>query len=251
VFDLDEPLHLDEAGRPAPDAEQIEALAAEAAVVLAGNDALAAWARERGAKDVRVQPTPVDTDVFHPPVRPAAHDGAGVVGWIGTPAASGPLRALRAALGRLGHRRRYALRIVGAGDAVEVPGVRTVQRPFDADDEAEEYRASDVGIRPSADDPRSLARTPFETLAFMASGAVPVVSPVGADAVVVADGVRGFHARTDEEWVDRVDRLLSDPELRAEMSVRCRAFVEHEYSVRALQRPFVDAVLAAAATRRG
>ena len=40
-----------------------------------------------------------------------------------------------------------------------------------------------------------------------------------------------------------------DPELRAEMSVRGRAFVEERYSVRALQEPFAQALLDAAGRR--
>jgi glycosyltransferase involved in cell wall biosynthesis len=243
VFDLDEALHLGEDASPDADA-----LAAGAAVVLAGSDALAEWARARGAKDVRVQPTPVDTDVFHPPAKPTI-GGAGIVGWIGTPETSRFLRPLRAALGRLGHLRRYTLRVVGAGAPVEVPGVNTVERPFDAEDEPEEYRALDVGLFPSPDDEESRCRPAYEALACMASGAVPVVSPVGETAKVVAHGVRGFHATTDEEWVGCVDKLLQDPELRVETSVRGRSFVEAQYSVRALQGRFADALFDAAKSR--
>jgi len=228
------------------DPREIEAIAAGATVVLAGNETIAEWARNVGARDVRVQPTPVDTDVFRPPSVPAAHDGACVVGWIGSPTAAYCVRSLRAALGRLGHRRRFELRIVGAGESVEVPGVTTVERAWNLDSEADEYRALQVGLYPLPDNDWTRGKCGYKALAYMASGAVPVVSPVGASASIVEHGVRGFHATSDDEWVEHVDRLLRDPELRAEMSVRGRAFVEEKFSVRALQAPFAQALLDAA-----
>jgi len=228
------------------DPAEIEAIAVGAAVVLAGNETIAAWARARGAHDVRVQPTPVDTDVFRPPLAPSPATGGGVVGWIGSPTAAYCVRSLRAALGRLGHRRRYVLRVVGAGEPVEVPGVTTVERAWNLDSEADEYRALDVGLYPLPDNEWTRGKCGYKALAYMASGAVPVVSPVGASAEIVAHGVRGFHATSDEEWVEHVDRLLADSELRAEMSVRGRAFVDQMYSVRALQGSFAQALLDAA-----
>jgi len=262
VYDFDDAVYLsprdyvdaDETSRgrmaTGKDPREIEAIATGATVVLAGNETIAAWARDRGARDVRVQPTPVDTDVFRPPLVPAAHGGGGVVGWIGSPTAAYCVRSLRAALGRLGRRRRYELRIVGAGEPVEVPGVATVERAWDLDSEADEYRALQVGLYPLPDNEWTRGKCGYKALAYMASGAVPVVSPVGASAAIVEHGVRGFHATTDDEWVGHVDRLLGDPELRAEMSVRGRAFVEEKFSVRALQESFAQALLDAAGRRR-
>lgn len=260
VYDFDDAIYLSprdfvgegEASRErmsaSKDPSEIEAIVAGARIVLAGNETIAAWARARCA-DVRIQPTPVDTDVLHPPLRPASPDAPGVVGWIGSPTAAYCIRSLRAALGRLGHRRRYELHVIGAGEPVEVPGVRCVERPWNLEDEAEEYRALQVGLYPLPDNEWTRGKCGYKALAYMASGVVPVVSPVAVNAEIVEHGVRGFHARTDDEWVEHTDRLLGDPELRASMSVRGRAFVEEKFSVRALQEPFAAALLDAAGRR--
>lgn len=261
VYDFDDAIYLSprdyvDAGETSraqmatgKDPGEIEAIVAGATVVLAGNETIAAWARAR-CQDVRVQPTPVDTDVFHPPTRPENHASAGVAGWIGSPTAAYCLRSLRTALERLGRRRRYTLHVVGAGEPIDVPGVATVGRAWNLDDEPEEYRALTVGLYPLPDNDWTRGKCGYKALAYMASGVVPVVSPVGVNAEIVEHGVRGFHARTDDEWVDHVDRLLADPELRAEMSVRGRAYVEANYSVRALQRPFAQALRDAAGKRQ-
>jgi glycosyltransferase involved in cell wall biosynthesis len=228
------------------DPGEVSDLAAGAAVVLAGNETIAAWARERN-RDVRVQPTPVDTDVFRPPLRPGGGDG--VVGWIGSPTAAYCIRSLRGALTRLAGRRRFTLHVVGAGERVDVPGVTSVERAWDLAREADDYRELAVGLYPLPDNEWTRGKCGYKALLYMASGAVPVVSPVAVNAQIVEHGVRGFHATSDDEWVAHVDRLLGDPELRAEMSVRGRAFVEERYSVRALQEPFAQALFDAAGRR--
>lgn len=228
------------------DPRETEDLVASADLVLAGNARLAEQARAWNP-NVRVQPTPVDTDVFRPPLRPSEPDAAGRVGWIGSPTATYCLRSLRAALGRVGHRRRYTLLVVGAGEPIEVPNVTVQQHDWKLEREAEDYRSLDVGLYPLPDNEWTRGKCGYKALVYMASGAVPVVSPVGVNVDLVEAGVRGLHARDDDEWVGAVDRLLNDPEERAEMSVRGREFVERNFSVRALQAGFVAALRDAAA----
>jgi glycosyltransferase involved in cell wall biosynthesis len=229
------------------DPAEVEDLVAGAAVVLAGNETLAGWAREHNPR-VRVQPTPVDTDVFRPPTRPREIESSGVVGWVGSPTATYCLMALRAALGRVGHRHRYALRVVGAGERIEVPGVPVRQSPWQLDTEVDDYRSIDVGLYPLPDNEWTRGKCGYKALVYMATGAVPVVSPVGVSEEIVEHGVRGFHASSDDEWAESIHRLLEDRELRTEMAVRGRAFVEERYSVRALHDGFVRAVRDAVGT---
>ncbi len=230
------------------DPGEIPELVTAATVVLAGNETLAAWARGLSG-DVRVQPTPVDTDVFRPPERPRATDATPVVGWIGSPTATYCLMSLRAALGRVGHRHRYSLEVVGAAETIAVPGIPVRHDDWRLADEAEAYRRLDVGLYPLPDNEWTRGKCGYKALVYMASGAVPVVSPVGVGRTIVEHGVRGFHASDDEGWIDAVSRLLGDPELRAEMSVRGRAYVEEQFSVRALHPGFVQALRDAAESR--
>jgi glycosyltransferase involved in cell wall biosynthesis len=76
----------------------------------------------------------------------------------------------------------------------------------------------------------------------MALGIPPVVSPVGVNTSAVRDGINGFHARTEEEWVDRIALLLSDESLRHRMGIEARRTVEQSYSHR-VHAPRVARVL--------
>jgi len=62
---------------------------------------------------------------------------------------------------------------------------------------------------------------------------VPVVAAaVGVNREIVVDGVNSFLASTPEEWVEKLGRLLADPDLRARMAVAGRRTIEERYSLR-------------------
>lgn len=223
------------------DPGEVRALIAAAPMVLAGNATLAAAAGEWNS-NVRVLPTPVDTDRFHPPLRPRAHDELPEVGWIGSPTAAYCIRGLAGALTALGRRRRFVVRVTGAGEPLVLTGVDVHDLDWSLETEAAEYRRLTAGLYPLPDNPWTRGKCGYKALVYMASGAVPVVSPVGVNAELVEHGVTGFHAATEDEWVDALDTILADPELRATMSVKARAHVEEHYSVRACQATLVAAL---------
>ncbi len=236
------------------DPDEVASIVEAADVVLAGNETLAAWARERSS-DVRVQPTPVDTDRFRPRIRTAEATESRspvvspVVGWIGSPTATYCLTALGGALTRVASDHRFELCVVGAGEPVTMPGVTVDQHDWDLDAEAAQYASLDVGLYPLPDNEWTRGKCGYKALVYMACEVVPVVAPVGVSRELVEPGVRGFHATDDDEWVESVSTLLADPDLRRRMGVAGREYVEEHYSVRALEAPFVRAVVDAAGKR--
>jgi glycosyltransferase involved in cell wall biosynthesis len=67
-----------------------------------------------------------------------------------------------------------------------------------------------------------------------------VVSPVGANSVVVDHGVNGFLCAAPDEWKIALDKLLTDVQLREEFGQKARHKIEDSYSVKATQQSFFD-----------
>jgi glycosyltransferase involved in cell wall biosynthesis len=211
--------------------------------VTVGNETLAGFAR-RHASAVTVIPSTIDTEAYV--VRERAPNTWPVVGWTGSVTTLPYLRLLAGALARLRKQVDFELRVIGG--ELEMPGVNVRSVPWRAETEAEDLRPLDVGLMPLPDDEWTRGKGGMKALQYMGLGIPPVVSPVGANATIVEDGVSGFHARTEDEWVDRIASLLRDPERRRRMGAAGRRTVEEGYSA-AVQAPRMARVLREAAGR--
>jgi glycosyltransferase involved in cell wall biosynthesis len=217
-----------------------------ASLVLAGNAHLAEWA-EQYCGNVHVMPSTVALREYR--VRPAyALSGEAVVGWTGSHSSVQYLRLIQAPLVRL--RRKWPFRLVLVGvSGFTMPGIDVECRPWSAATEAQDLWDFDVGIMPLPDEPWARGKCGMKAIQYMAVGVPAVVSPVGANRTIVRDRIDGYHAATDDEWVDRLERLLADAELRGKLGAAARASVETHYSAEA-QAPRVAALLKGLTERR-
>jgi glycosyltransferase involved in cell wall biosynthesis len=204
--------------------------------VIAGNDYLAAYAR-RFSDAVTVIPTCVDTTKFVPSPDAFSTNGSNrsrepVVGWIGSPTTAFYVRGLANVFRRVRERHPFVLRVSGAGEPLNVPGVPTEQPAWTLAREVELFNTCDVGVYPLADDEWSRGKCGFKAIEFMACGVPVVASAVGVNREIIEDGVNGFLASSEAEWVEKLGRLASDPELRRRFGQAGRRTIEERYSLR-------------------
>jgi glycosyltransferase involved in cell wall biosynthesis len=242
VFDFDDAISL----RSVSDANQlIAALKQPGKVasiirhsdhVIAGNEYLADYAR-RFNPTVTMIPTCVDTDRFVPAVTAVQPDAAIpardlVVGWIGSPTTALYIRGLASVLRRVRERHPFVLRVSGTGEPLTIPGVEVDNRTWSLQGEVELFNTCDVGVYPLVDDEWSKGKCGFKAIQFMACGVPVVAAAVGVNRTIVRDGTNGFLASTEDEWVEKLSRLLSDAALRRRLAVAGRRTVEEGYSLR-------------------
>lgn len=207
VFDFDDAIHLQ---RP----EAIAEICRLATRVIAGNERLAAWARQHTSR-VSVVPTPVDTDRWTPGTR----DGRTVV-WTGS---RENLPALKAIRGRI----RAPLRVVCNAR----PDFECEYVPWSRETEVEALRGAAVGIMPLPDDDWNRGKCGFKLLQYLACGLPVVASPVGVNAEIV-----GTCGVATEDWEDGIARALTMD------GAASRARAESVYSVAAVFPRWWEAV---------
>jgi len=238
VFDFDDAIFLpsvSDANRLISALKQpgkVATIIRQSAHVVVGNEYLASYAR-RFSNAVTVIPTCVDTAKFIPG---SPRDGAKasrdpVIGWIGSPTTAFYVQRLTEVFQRVRERHPFVLRISGTGEPIQVPGVVTENAPWSLGDEVRLFNTCDVGVYPLADDEWSKGKCGFKAIEFMACGVPVVASAVGVNREIIQDGVNGFLASTDDEWVDKIGRLLVDRDLGRRLGAAGRRTVEDRYSL--------------------
>lgn len=214
--------------------ERLDRLMEGAALVVVGNNYLAAHAREAGASRVEVTPTSIDLD--HYPIRPVAPPLPRLkeilprIVWVGSPTTARYLELLREPLQTLAVRHSFVLRLIGC-DAVDIPGVQVEAMPWTEATEFDNISACDIGAMPLLDSPWEQGKCGYKLIQYMACGLPVVASNVGVNSEIVQPGKNGFLAGTSAEWVNTLSELLDSHDLRYAMGRAGRASVESTYCI--------------------
>lgn len=93
----------------------------------------------------------------------------------------------------------------------------------------------DIGVMPHLSDGEwNQNKTALKNLEYMACGVATVVSAFGEMPYIFHDGVNGYLAKNEEEWVEKLEKLLSNKELRAKMGRAGQKTVQENYSYEAM-----------------
>ena len=98
----------------------------------------------------------------------------------------------------------------------------------------------DIGIMPLPDDEWAKGKCGFKGLQYMAMEIPSVMSPVGVNTEIINDGVNGFLASTEEEWIEKLSLLIESPELRRKFGVKGRQTVVENFSVDSQKQRYLD-----------
>lgn len=196
--------------------------------VMAGNPYLADYARRVNDR-VTIVPTTIDTDKYS--VRTEKIQDLPVIGWTGSYSTVQHLDTLRSALQKLSATDSFRLRVIGT-PTYELQGVEVEAMPWRADTELEDLCAVDIGVMPLPDDAWSKGKCGLKALQFMALGIPTVCSPVGVNTDIIQEDENGLLAASEDEWVEKLSRLLRSKQLRQRLGKAGRETVERQYSAK-------------------
>ena len=197
-------------------------------MVFAGNRYLAEYAAAYN-DNVHVVPTTLDTTSHAP--RPHAPRDRICIGWSGSYSTIPYFDGLTPALARLKDRFGERVYFKVMGDAqYDNPTLGVKGLAWREAAEVEDTSELDIGLMPLPDDPWTRGKCGFKALLYMSLAIPPVVSPIGVNADIVEDGVNGFTATTDDEWVAKLSTLIEDAKLREQLGKRGRETVVERFS---------------------
>lgn len=207
-------------------------------MVIAGNAYLSGFAKNYN-RNVRIIPTTIDTQAY--PFTEKTNVEKVAIGWSGSFSTIIHFEFILGALERL--KEKY-------GDKVcfKVIGDETFRHqklnirglPWRKDSEIQNLSEFDIGIMPLPDDEWTKGKCGLKGLQYMALGIPTIMSPVGVNADIIQDGVNGYLADKEDEWVEKASLLVDSPELRKSIGLKGRKTVEKHYSVEANKARYLE-----------
>ncbi len=164
------------------------------------------------------------------PVNSYSNDRPLTLGWSGSHSTAPYLRLLTSPLLELSKRHRFRLKVIG-DPSFQIAGLDVVAQSWSEPTEVHDLQEIDIGLYPLPSEEWVLGKSGLKALQYMSLGIPTVATAIGANDRVIEDHVSGFLVRTDAEWVDRLERLLTDPGLRRKIGTAARERVVKHYSV--------------------
>jgi glycosyltransferase involved in cell wall biosynthesis len=261
LFDFDDAVWLRDsfAGQPLQSKPRLRRFAGMMRMmdaVIAGNEFLAEQARSFLPSDrVHVIPTCIDVQrypmaehkrrcVRGPALRRSSEFHANAVlrnptrqsdsvqlVWIGSASTLQGLEQQRELLEEIGRKGPHISLKLICDQFLKLQNLRVMPSTWSEETEAAELAAADIGIAWMPDDDWSRGKCGLKVLQYMADGLPVIANPVGVHNEMIRHGENGYLANSPAEWVEAIDTLAHDPELRLRMGRAGRQRVEQEYSV--------------------
>lgn len=193
-------------------------------LVIAGNSYLARHALKFNP-DVEILPTGLDTKTYRVKAKPSG-DGKVRLVWIGSKSTLGYLEDIKPALEEVGSRfNNVVLRIICDG-FFDLENMAVEKCIWSLENQAKYLATADVGLAPLPDNRFTRGKCGFKILQYQAAHLPVITSPVGVNAEYVTDGITGYLASDNNQWVDRISELIEDAELRKQMADASQGHVE-------------------------
>jgi len=108
--------------------------------------------------------------------------------------------------------------------------------------EIEELNKIDIGIMPLPNDLWSKGKCGFKGIQYMALEIPTVMSPVGVNTDIIEDGINGFLADTESEWIEKLSLLIESEGLRKKIGVEGKNTIEQKYSLNSQKQILLEAL---------
>jgi glycosyltransferase involved in cell wall biosynthesis len=246
VFDFDDAIWLNDTSQGNSNLQWLKkpektgTIISLADLVIAGNQYLADYARSFSEK-ILIIPTTIDTGYHQPLAKPSTAPIC--IGWTGSSTTIKHFQEALPILVKLKERynSHVTFKVIVDVD-LEWPELGIKSTQWNAFTEIDELNTIDIGIMPLPDDPWSKGKCGFKGIQYMALEKPAVLSPVGVNLDIIEDGVNGFLATTETEWVNKLSLLIDSKELRHKIGKAGRQTIVTGYSLDSQKKVLADAL---------
>jgi glycosyltransferase involved in cell wall biosynthesis len=182
--------------------------------------------------NVTTIPSPIDMTLY--PLKKYSEKNDNItLGWIGATGSIHYLEKMKPVFEALGKKYEDLRLKIICDTFFDCDNITVEKKLWCEQEEVADIQSLDIGLMPLMDDPWSHGKCGLKILQCLAVGVPVVCSPAGINKEIVEDGVHGFWANTQEEWIEKLEILINDHDLRKRMGMEGRKRVIEHYSLKA------------------
>jgi len=184
--------------------------------IMVANDFLLQKVKQSNSNCIKV-PTTIDLDDYSEKVE---KNSVFTLVWIGTPVTYRYIESHSEIFRELATKIDYELCIIASEELKSrtIDGVNMNFVEWSPESEVYYLKHGHVGIMPLDDDAFSQGKSAFKLIQYLASGLPLVGSPVGENNRVIKENENGYLVSTKEQWIDKIEMLYQDHELREQLA---------------------------------
>lgn len=206
-------------------------------LVIAGNQYLKDYALKFN-KNVIIIPTTIDTSEYKK--SQTIKSDKICIGWSGSITTIQHFQIAIPFLKVIKERYKDKIHIKVIGDSsyvnyeLDIKGIK-----WNKESEIDELSSFDIGIMPLPDDKWAKGKCGLKGLQYMSLEIPTIMSPVGVNTEIIENGVNGFLANSNEEWIEKLSLLIENEELRLTLGKAGYQTVVEKYSVESQKEKYV------------
>ncbi len=182
--------------------------------------------------NVTIIPSPIDMSLY--PLKKYSEKNDNItLGWIGATGSIHYLEKMKPVFEALGKKYEDLRLKIICNVFFDCDNITVEKKLWSEQEEVADIQSFDIGLMPLMDDPWSHGKCGLKILQCLATGVPVVCSPAGVNNEIVKNGVHGFWANTQEEWIEKLEILINDPVRRERMGMEGRKRVIEHYSLEA------------------
>lgn len=195
--------------------------------VIAGNQFLKSEAL-RYNPNVSVIPTSIDLTRYH--VK-EDYRSAGLItiGWLGSSSTLKYLKSFIPTFENIYKKNQNVQLKIVCDEFLDCRTMPVIKKRWSPDEEEADLKSFDIGLMPLMTDLWSQGKCGLKIIQYFSVGVPVVCTPVGINRDIVEDGVNGFWAQNEDQWEERLLKLIREEGLRKEMGLKGRKKVEEGY----------------------
>jgi glycosyltransferase involved in cell wall biosynthesis len=182
----------------------------------------------------------INTDLYQP-TKDHSTAKKFTIGWSGSHSTSKYLHLLDGVFRELA--KKHPFRLVVMGDEhFKLDGIDVEALPWKEEYEVEVINRFDIGVYPLPDEQWVLGKSGLKALQYMALGIPTIATAIGANFRVIENGESGFLVTEEKEWLQTLEKLMTDPLLRERIGKNSRNRVIQSFSIEATKTIYLGII---------